>query len=370
MKVLHLSTHLNTGGITTYLDALIEPLGKLGVETHIISSGGEWKKRLIGHGAKVTDLPIKTKFEFHPKVFRAVSQIKSYIEENKIDILHAHSRVTQVLAALTTYQIKIPRVSTCHGFYKRRLGRFIFPAWGDRVIAISPLVELHLKNDFKIAGSRIEMIFNGVNLSLLDQSFLAHTSDEVKRAYGFQAADPVIGIVARLVLDKGHRDLLHAVKLLKKDFSSIRCLIVGDGRERQRLESLTNQLDLKSNVCFTGNVEDVTRPLSAMDLFVFPPTWREGFGLSVVEAMACRKPLVTTDIWALNTLITHEENGLLVPPKSPELLAAAIKRLLLESALREKLTANARRQVEKDFPIERVARQMHALYHNLAGRRT
>ena len=366
MKVLHLTTHLNMGGITVYLLRLVRPLKDLGIEMSVISSGGELTSTFNKHGAETYEFPIRTKNELHPKVYAAVPRVARLVRENKISLIHAHTRITQVLAYWAGKLAGVPVATTCHGFYKRRLGRRILPAWGDRAIAISPPVEDSLIDDFKINADKIRLIYNAVDVVDLDTACRNHDPGKAKESFGFGASDPVIGVVARLVQDKGHEFLIHAVPLLLKEFPALRLLIVGEGKYRSLLEKMAAKAGIGPAVLFTGNLIDISRPLAAMDVFILPATWREGFGLSIVEAMACRKPVIATNIWSLNTLIRNRVNGVMVEPKEVEGLAAAIGELLRDPVLRGKIGTEAQKMVAERFSIQRMAQEMAELYREMA----
>lgn len=362
MRVLHLTTHINTGGITTYISNAVPALKQIGVETLVLSGGGSCKDDFASRGAKTFELNIKTKNELNPKLFFALSPLEKIVRENAIDVIHAHSRVTQVLAGILSKRTGIPVVTTCHGYFKRRLGRRIFPAWGDLTIAISQGVAEHLYRDFKLPEDKVLTVNNAVDIDELDHAYVSHDPEETKKSYGFQAADCVVGVVARLVADKGHEYLFRAVPLLVQEFPGIKLLIVGDGRERKKLERFSIELGIKDRVFFTGNVQDISKPLAAIDIFTLPATWREGFGLSVIEAMTCRKPVVVSNIWALNSLVNHRVTGILVEPKQSQLLADAIKFLIKNPAEAKKITSAARKKVEENFTISRMAQELKTIY--------
>ena len=365
MRVLHLTTHLNMGGITIYIYRLIAPLRKLGIETFVLSGGGDYAEKFRKRGATVFELPIRTKSEINPRIYLALPELKKIIRENKIDLIHAHTRVTQVMAFWIQKMTAVPVVATCHGFYKRRLGRRLLPAWGDRTIAISEGVAGHLENDLKVPKEKIRTVQNGIDLEEIDKGYAKHVPAVVKKEYGFKEQDPVIGVVARLVQDKGHEYLIDAIRILRKEFPAIRLLIVGDGKFRPALQKLVEQLKLTDAVYLLGNIEDVTKPLSAINIFALPATWREGFGLSIVEAMACRKPVIVSNIWALNTLIQNESTGILVEPKKSDVLAAAIAKLLKDPAKQRVISEKGRQAVEKYFGIDRMADGLAGVYKEL-----
>ncbi len=364
-KVLHVTTHLNSGGITIYILRLVETLRQKGYESKVFSSGGEYAPLFLEKNVELFTQDIKTKSEIHPKLFPALVRLIRIIRREKIDVLHAHTRVTQVLAFWAHQITGIPVVTTCHGFYKARLGRRLLPAWGNRAIAISEPVGKHLTEDFHITPSRVRVIHNAVDIHLLDEQYRRHSPESVKKDFGFSPKDRVVGIVARLVEDKGHEYLIRAAAELLGEFPDLRILIVGDGREMASLKSLSAELGIESRVVFTGNVSDVSKPLAAMDIFAFPATWREGFGLSIVEAMTCSKPVIVSNIWALNSLIQNGETGFLVEPKRVDLLAEALRNLLADPALRSKIGAHARRAVEEHFTIERMGSEIAGVYNEV-----
>lgn len=362
MRVLHLTTHTNIGGITVYIKRLVRPLQQLGTETWVLSSGGEKTEAMHTEGAHVLELPIKTKNIFHPKLWLALPRLVTILKHNKIDLIHAHTRVTQVWGAVASRLTGIPLVTTCHGFYKPKLGRKLFPCWGKKVVAISSMVSEHLAKDFNLPQDRIRLIYNAVNIPELEAEIAGKDSAKIKKAYGFSPEDPVVGIIARMVNDKGHDSLIRAVPFLKKRFPNIRILLVGEGKFKPELERITAELKLENHVRFCGNVPDITEPLAAMDVFTLPATWREGFGLSLIEAMACRKPVVVTNVWSLNTLIQDRETGLIVEPKQAEALANGLAELIADKTLREKVGQAGYAMVWKEFSIDRMAAEMNGLY--------
>ncbi len=365
MKILHLTTHLNTGGITQYILRLAAPLKKCGAEILIASSGGNNEAPFRQEDIPLFKIPIRTKSELDPRLYSCIPKVIQLIKKNKIDLLHAHTRVTQVLAhwVKTFYPIHV--VTTCHGFYKLRLGRRVLPAWGDRVVAISEGVSDFLKNDFHVPEKKIALIHNAVPIRELDELLAQVDPAKIRQSYGFSPSDFVIGIIARLVKDKGHHILIEAVHALLSEFPNLKVLIVGEGRELQSLKILSENSGMSDLVKFTGNISNIAEPLAAMDLFTLPATWREGFGLSIVEAMVAQKPVIATNIWALNTLIRNEETGLLIPPSDTKALSDAIRRLIKDRSLSAKLRKNGRNLAEELFGIERFTQKMFELYQSL-----
>lgn len=366
LKILHLTTHINIGGITVYIMRLIPQLRKMGIETFIASSGGECDSKFSQLGATQFKISIKTKSEMRPKLVVAIFQVIRIVTENKIQVIHAHTRVTQVVAYWVSRFTGVPVVTTCHGFYKNRLGRRLLPAWGNRTIAISEIVEEQLRNVFKLPSKQIRLVYNGVDYESMDQSAKNHSRRDVRTSLGYEDCHFVVGIVARIVEDKGHEFLIRSVHDVSKSYPNVRLLVVGEGRDKLKCQLLAKKLGIENLVQLAGNFHDVTIPLLAIDVFVLPATWREGFGLSIVEAMAMRRPVIASDIWALNTVIQDTKTGFLVPPKEVKPITDLIIRLIEDPKLCSDLGVQARCVVEKIFSIQRMASQIANVYHELA----
>lgn len=366
VRVLHLATHLNVGGITTYIQLLASAMNGPDFELMVLSSGGACALQFEKLGIRTFSLPIKTKSELDPRIYFFIPKVIQIIREQKIDLLHAHTRVTQVMAWWIRRFTGIPYVSTCHGFYKRRLGRWLLPAWGNRVIAISVPVEDSLIQDFKVPESRARTIFNAVNIEELEARAQKHDLSKVLAEWNLKPEFIRIGIVARLVEDKGHEYLIRALRVLldQKTFDA-KLLIVGEGPHKAKLFKLVKELRLESNVVFIGNLIDVTKALVAIDIFVLPAVWREGFGLSIIEAMALHKPVIVTNIWALNALVHNMQNGLLIEPKSVNQLADGINLLIKDKKLSQRIGEEGYQTVKKEFSISRMAAQMRVLYQEV-----
>ena len=368
MKILHLTTHINSGGISKYILMVGSSFIHKGNQVYVASSGGDMEPQFLSEGICVKKIDIRTKSELNFKIYRNIPELIRWIHQEGIDLIHAHTRVTQVMANWIQHLTKIPFITTAHGFYKHRLGRRILPAWGDRVVAISEAVGADLRDHHQIDPKKIRVVYNGVNLDELMSRFLSYDPGTTRKEFGFSEDAYVIGIVARLVSDKGHEYLIRSIKKLETEIPNLRLLIVGDGRYRPKLIELTRKLNLMSRIYFTGNLKDVAKPLAAMHLFVLPATWREGFGLSIVEAMTCKKPVIVTNIWALNTLIEDRVNGILVEPRDPIHLANAIRTLVKDPILSAKIGAAGQETARKRFSLNRMALELEAVYEEVLSR--
>lgn len=363
IRILHLTTHLNIGGITSYIKLLTKEMQKMPYQFYVASSGGSQESFLKENGVQCMTLNIRTKSELSPKLYFAIPQLVKLIRDEKIDLIHAHTRVTQVLAWWLQRFTGIRYVSTCHGFYKRRIGRRLFPGWGDHVVAISKPVEGSLIVDFGVPESRVSTIFNAIDIQDLIRRYNEKNPKAIRRELNLPAHHKVVGIVARIVQDKGHEYFLKAAaKLILDFFPDMKILIVGDGPYLDHIKRLVKKLKLEYSVRFLGNINDITYALAVIDVFVLPAIWREGFGLSIIEAMAVSKPVIVTNIWALNELVQNRVNGLLVEPRSVDELSEAMHLLLSDPELYRTVSVNGAEMVKKEFSISQMARRMSQLY--------
>lgn len=365
MKVLQLSTHLNVGGISSYLYMTGSRLIRMGHEVCVLSAGGDMEQRFKEKNFQVEVMPIRTKNEFDPKLIFALPAVIRFVKREKFDLIHAHTRVTQVLASWVSFFTKVPYISTAHGYYKPRISRRIYPAWGKRVIAISPLVADELKKSHKLGDDCIRVVQNAIDIEDIETRLSDKTPFKIRMELGIPQDAVVVGCIARLVRDKGQEVLIKAVKLLKKDYPQIFLLIAGDGREKGRYQKLIDKLGLKNNARLIPSQTDITDIWATIDVFVHPATFREGFGLTLVEAMAARKPVIGSNIWAMNTVIRHQINGFLVEPKRPDLLAKMIAYVLANPAQVESITQNAYDLAVQLYSIDRMVSEMETVYNEV-----
>ena len=161
-------------------------------------------------------------------------------------------------------------------------------------------------------------------------------------------AEPTVVAVGRLQRPKDSITLARALGRVRASFSAV---IVGEGPDRPRLEAEIRRLGLEQAVVLAGDRSDVADLLTRADVFALSST-SEGLPLSILEAMAAALPVVASSVGGVPEAVEDGETGLLVPPRDPVRLAAALERLLVEPALRRRLGANGRERVREHFGLE------------------
>ena len=176
--------------------------------------------------------------------------------------------------------------------------------------------------------------------------------------------EPLVLFVGRLVAYKGVDVLLRAMRDVRA-----RAVIVGDGPLRNELTALAAELDIADRVHFAGNApaDELTALYNACDLFVLPSVTRaEAFGMVQIEAMSCGKPVISTDLPSgVPWVNLHGNTGLIVPPRDSAALAVALRTLLDDAGLRERMGRAGRQRVESEFSIARLVEQTTSLYSSI-----
>ncbi len=368
MKVLLLTTHLDTGGISVYVVSLARGLKRQGHDPLVLSNGGWMEKRLTEEGVPHIVVSCRTSSELNPKLWLKVfPRLLRAIREERPQLLHAHTRVTQVLGWVASLVTRVPLVTTCHGLYKYRIGRRIFRCWGGSVMAISEPSMQRLVKQYKLAPPhQVALIWNGIDVEHFTQPPPAEKVEWFRQTNGLRG-DPVIGGIARLSPVKGLHFLLRAVPGLLKEFPRLQVLLVGDGPERAELVRLSYELGIADHVVISHPIEDTRVPLAALQVFV-APALEEGFGLSIVEAMAAGVPVIAAAVGGPSQIIEDGRSGFLVPTADHESIGRAIRALLTDRPLRERVVAAARERARGEFDMKRVIRQVEQVYGRWASK--
>jgi len=360
MNILFLTTHLNPGGITSYLLMLTRGLVGNGNKVFIVSGGGSMESSFKELGAETLVLNIRTKSELDPRIYLALIPLSRFVKENNIDVIHSQTRITQVMGHLLKKLTGRLFVTTCHGFFKPRLSRRIFSCWGDRVIAISPAVKDHLEKDFCVEASKIISVPHGIEVEQFPDLDV-DTKTQRRKDFGLKEDDLAIGIIARLSDVKGHDILIEAMAMVVRAMPNARLLIVGEGRMESELKVLVDELELEEYVSFHPIVNKTAEILPIFDVFVMPSR-QEGLGLSVMEAQACGVPVVASRIGGLPSLIEDEKTGLLIVPGDIENLSQAIIRVLSDKEFAKGLGDGARQFIIKKHSLAEMIEKTEKVY--------
>jgi L-malate glycosyltransferase len=228
----------------------------------------------------------------------------------------------------------------------------------DRYLAVSREIAAELTDGLGWPAEKVEVVYNAVDT----ERAAVDAPPGLREQLGGSATRPLVLTPARLNPQKGHRVLLEAVT----EVPDALFLLAGDGHERAPLEAEAERLGVADRVRFLGRREDVPQLLAACDVFALPSLY-EGSSLAVLEAMAAGIPIVSSAIGGTEELIEDGRSGLLVPPGDAKALAAALRHVLSDEALRKDLADRARERVDAGLTREQMADRVTTAYRQLLG---
>ena len=363
VRVMYLIWSLDLGGAEQVVMNLAKKLDRQKFKAVVccLNEKGRYAPLLEKEGIKVFELHKKPKFDLF-LIFKLVGLIK----QEKIDLLHTHLFSSNLWGRIAADIANIPVVSTEHnvdtwkGKFHFFLDRLLVNK-NKRIIFVSEKVkEFYEEKGLQLDG-KAKVLYNGIDTSHFTVS---NRSSNVREKFGISRDAQVLGIVGRLVPQKAHVDFIEAVQQLKQRGKNVAGLIVGDGPLRKELEERVKKNGLESSIIFAGFSNDMTEFYQAMDVFVLC-SLREGFPMTILEAMASGVPVVATNVGGVSECVTDGEHGLLVAPENPTALAEAISKIFEDSLLKERLIQNALRRVRDHFNIETMTAEHEQIYREV-----
>ena len=286
-----------------------------------------------------------------------------------IDVLNTHSSTDSWLtaAACSLLRNAPPIVRTRHvssPVGDRVSTRWLYQSAAAHVVVTGEALrhQLHRDNGFALAS--MTSVPTGIDLSrfvrLDPMARAGHAS-----ALGMPDA-PYVGILATLRNWKGHAYLFDAFAQLADEFEAWQLLVVGDGPQRNNLVRRAQELGLSHRIHFVGNRDDPERWLQLMDLFVLPSYGDEGVPQSIMQAMACGLPVISTPVGAIAEAVDADRTGLLVAPKSVSELVVALRRLMADDSLRAAFASAGWEKAQRQFGVDIMLDRMEAIFRTHA----
>ena len=306
------------------------------------------------------EIPMSHRFD--PRV---VNRLVKIIHDRNIDIIHTHGYKSDIIGVIAAKKAGIKSVVTPHGFENAadiKLKLFIWLGCkamkhADIIAPLSSQIVEDVKG-FGITNNRICYIQNGVDLSEVDDVYhnpnYSGSMEQIKR----------IGFIGQMISRKNIIDIIDIFELLKSRHNNIELVLLGDGDQREELESLAEKLPISDSIQFLGFRDDRLEYLKTFDLFVMTSTL-EGIPRCLMEAMAMGIPVAAYDIPGVDQLIEHEKTGLLAPPGNKSLLAEHWERLLFNEIFSKTIAKNARDFVFRQYSAKRMADEYLELYLQL-----
>lgn len=311
---------------------------------------------------------------------RAAAELWRILRRERFDVLHTHNPKPGLYGRVIGRLARVPIVvHTTHGLYattedkwRKRGPIYALEALASRCSDaelvqnpedLETMARLHIAR-----RGKLRLLGNGISLDRFNpQRYGADERLEMRRGLGIDGGAMVVGTVGRLVAEKGYRELLAAADALGPEFVLV---IVGptDPSKPDALPADLIETSQRKGVRFLGHREDVDGLYAAMDIFVLA-SYREGFPRAAMEAAAMGLPVVATDIRGCRQVVEHGVNGFLVPVRDSDALAAAIRTLGGDAALRRRMGVAGRAMAQSRFDELRVVETVLKTYAELTAQR-
>ena len=353
MRVLCVINELDLGGAERLLVDLITHSPGIQFDVCLLTGARSGLASNLPGDVRVYDLGAASRWDPRP-----VGRLRAALASIRPALIHAHLPRSGAVAALANWGTGRPMVYTEHSVWAAyssmtRPLAFVAARAATAVVAVSDSVRRSCQQYARVPATRIRTIRNGVALERMKVATLRQDAGQLR-----------LCAVGNLQPVKGYPYLFQALAALG-DEADVTLDVFGDGPERAPLESIVRELGLTGAVHFRGQDPDAASELDAYDAFCLP-SLIEGLPIALIEAMATGLPVIATAVGGVPEVISPGDNGLLVPPKDPAALAAAIRQLAGDPQLRAHLGARARETAAKDFDISGSAAQYERLYHELA----
>ncbi|MFW9810351.1 MAG: glycosyltransferase family 4 protein [Candidatus Thorarchaeota archaeon] len=295
-------------------------------------------------------------------------QLAMLIRSLQPDIIHAHSTYVifnrVILNLRTSSELKIPVVVTVHGLPKPLIlpdgkettdyDEFVSFFAFDSVFAVSENVaealKKHLESEFH---EKVRTIYSGIDLSVF------RPLPDIEKQWD-------LAFMGRLESMKSVDLFPEMLSILKSKLPDLKMMMTGEGSLKDWLFSEFDERGVSSMVEYLGVVETEKVPvlINKSRVFIYPSR-QEPFGLSIVEAMACGVPVLTTDVFGPREIVKHNYDGIAVPPDDVTALADAVELLMKDSELRRRIASNALKSVKEKYDIKQYANQLVDIYDEL-----
>jgi glycosyltransferase involved in cell wall biosynthesis len=365
MFSLHIDTARTWRGGQNQVLLTVNGLREIGHRTTLVAHPDGELRRRAAEGLDFIPLAPRTEMDLSSawKLSRVIKRLEP-------DIVHAHDPHGVAMASLALSFGAAAQGRTAPALVAARRVDFhlkgnSFSRWKyrqvDCFIAASEAIRQMLVGD-GVPAARTVTVHEGIDL----EHVLAAPAVNVHEAFWLPHHAPVVGNVAALVPHKGQRYLIDAAHLVVREVPDARFVILGEGELREHLEKQVREHHLEKHVFLPGFRADVLGCLKAFDIFVMSSV-TEGLGTSLLDAMACARPIVATNAGGIPEVVKDGETGILVPPRDARAMARAIVSLLTHSDERRQMGEAGLKRLRSRFTVERMVSETASVYARVAG---
>ena len=356
VNVLHVLSDTNVGGAGIHIATLAKLINKQNFKLFLACPKGAKIIDIVEDDIEIIEIESQGDKSFEVGIIRQLTKI---IKKNRIDIVHTHASLSGRIAAKLTgtkivYTRHTPSESLDKNRLKRAINKYINVFLCDKIIAVSNFIEKQLI-EAGLPSKKVIKIFNGV--STLE--YEPHSMPKKRVGKGLTLIQ-----VARLEVEKGHKYVIEAMSLIKKEKYDVKLIIVGDGSKRVELQELANRLKIGDRVTFVGYMKNVKDIVEESDVVILPSI-KEALAIALLEGMAAGKPCIASYVGGIPEVVENGVNGILVEPKNPEAIKEAVIKLYENPELRRSMGEQSIRIVKEKFDSTILIKQVEEVYIEL-----
>ena len=353
----------SAGGVAEYLYMFLKNFKDDNYENIMIVSQ-DYKEQLDRFKPYTSNIYIVPMVrEVEPKNdMKAILKVRKILKQIKPDIVYLHSSKAGAIGRIAlAFNFKTKILYNAHGWYfnaqisdkKKKIFAIIEKILAiktDRIINISKS-EYESALKYKIAPEKkMCIIENGIDFTKFKNN--DKYREETRKKYHIEKNDIVIGVVGRLTEQKDPMTMIKAFELVHKENKNTRLMYVGSGELEEKVKQYAKEKNILDQVIITGWVKDVEQYIPAFDIAVLPSKW-EGFGLVLIEYMACDKPIIATNVGGISDIIENYKNGMLISKENDKQLTNAVEEYFQDEKLIKNII-NFNREYRKKYDITNV----------------
>ena len=368
-NILITTMRLDIGGAETHIVELAKGLSRVGFNVVAASTGGVYEKELIESNIKVYHVPLDNKKPHN--VVKAYNQLQNIIEEEKIDLVHAHARIPGFICGLLHKKMGFPFVTTAHGTWKTGCGLRYITNWGQMTVAVSEDIRKYLLDNYKIEDKNIKVTINGIDTEKFSP---AVDCSDIMTELQLTAKDRKIVYISRFDSDRSYiiNKLLEIIPELAERIQNLKVIMVGSGNILEQVKekaAAINNITNQNTVIVTGSRTDINKFTALADLFI-------GFGRSSLEALATGRPLILAgnigyigilDEHSLDAAVKSNFSGRGNNKAESKILINDITKVLIQmdEEERKKLGGFGRSVIENSYSVKRMVQDNIEVYLQL-----
>ena len=319
------------------------------------------RKKASEHGFET--IPISFEKRDLPATLR---RLLSLFKEIGPDVINTHSSKDSWVAGIAArfssrrpVLVRTRHLSTPVG--KNFLSSIVYKSLPHKIVTTGEAIREQLIERNNVPPGQAVSIPTGVDLERFDPE---KEFRDIRQELSLPTSTPLIGMVSVLRSWKGHDYVIEAAERIKNKIPEARFLIVGDGPRKEALQDMVKEKGLSDIVLMPGHREDVPDIIASLDILVHPSYANEGIPQTLLQGLAMKTPIISSDLKPLLEVIKDGETGLTVPVKNSEALADKIEMLLKDNDLKETLVNNGRKYV-MNFSREKMLDMTEELYKDL-----